>query len=243
MGKAEVGTPKYVANQMKARGLQKLKWYCQVCEKQCRDDNGFKCHIRSESHLKRIQNVDKSTIQDFSKQFQDHFVSMLKNYHGTKTINANKFYNQVIQQKDHVHLNATKWGSLTQFLKDAQSKGLIKIAVQEGSDEFAGLEGVDISYINNSSDEILRQKSLQLQQESTRSDEQLEMKLLQDQIKRGNAVLSKREEEEAAAEPEEETKPAGPIKIQLKAKPVKLSSFKVSKPVSKPLKQNVFKKR
>ena len=29
-------------NQMKAKRLQKLKWYCQMCSKQCRDENGFK---------------------------------------------------------------------------------------------------------------------------------------------------------------------------------------------------------
>lgn len=30
MGKHEVGTPKYIANKIKAKGLQKLRWYCQM---------------------------------------------------------------------------------------------------------------------------------------------------------------------------------------------------------------------
>lgn len=30
-------------------GLGRLKWYCQVCQKQCRDENGFKMHSQSES--------------------------------------------------------------------------------------------------------------------------------------------------------------------------------------------------
>ena len=50
MGKgkrAEAGTPKWLANKMKSKGLQKLRWYCQMCEKQCRDENGFKCHTSS----------------------------------------------------------------------------------------------------------------------------------------------------------------------------------------------------
>jgi hypothetical protein len=33
-----------IANRIKAKGLQKLRWYCQLCQKQCRDENGFKCH-------------------------------------------------------------------------------------------------------------------------------------------------------------------------------------------------------
>lgn len=32
MGKAEVGTPKWIGNKIKAKGLQKLRWYCQVCD-------------------------------------------------------------------------------------------------------------------------------------------------------------------------------------------------------------------
>jgi len=54
MPKAERGTPKDIANRQKAKGLQKLRWYCQMCEKQCRDENGFKCHIMSESHQRQL---------------------------------------------------------------------------------------------------------------------------------------------------------------------------------------------
>ena len=43
-----------VANRMKSKGLQKLRWYCQMCQKQCRDENGFKCHLTSESHKRQM---------------------------------------------------------------------------------------------------------------------------------------------------------------------------------------------
>ena len=80
MPRAEVGTPKYVANKMKSKGLQRLRWYCQVCEKQCRDENGFKCHAASESHLRQMLVVGEhagSHIAGFSNQFQSEFVSLL----------------------------------------------------------------------------------------------------------------------------------------------------------------------
>ena len=49
--KAEAGTGLLViANRAKAKGLQKLKFYCQICEKQCRDANGLECHCTSEAH-------------------------------------------------------------------------------------------------------------------------------------------------------------------------------------------------
>ena len=31
-------TPKAIGNRIKAKGMQKLRWYCQSCEKQCRDE-------------------------------------------------------------------------------------------------------------------------------------------------------------------------------------------------------------
>jgi DNA/RNA-binding protein KIN17 len=44
-----------IANRIKAKGLTKLRWYCQLCEKACRDENGYKCHTQSESHLRQVR--------------------------------------------------------------------------------------------------------------------------------------------------------------------------------------------
>ena len=38
MGKSDFLTPKAIANRIKSKGLQKLRWYCQMCHKQCRDE-------------------------------------------------------------------------------------------------------------------------------------------------------------------------------------------------------------
>ncbi len=46
--------PAQIANRIKAKGLQKLRWYCQMCGKQCRDENGFKCHLSSDSHQRQM---------------------------------------------------------------------------------------------------------------------------------------------------------------------------------------------
>jgi DNA/RNA-binding protein KIN17 len=37
---AAFGTAKAIGNAMKAKGLQKLRWYCEPCQKQCRDEVG-----------------------------------------------------------------------------------------------------------------------------------------------------------------------------------------------------------
>ncbi|KAL8538511.1 hypothetical protein ACS0TY_000500 [Phlomoides rotata] len=64
MGKNEFLTPKAIANRIKAKGLQKLRWYCHMCQKQCRDENGFKCHCMSESHQRQMQ---WATLTEFVK--------------------------------------------------------------------------------------------------------------------------------------------------------------------------------
>ena len=38
MGKADFLSPKAIGNRIKSKGLQKLRWYCQMCQKQCRDE-------------------------------------------------------------------------------------------------------------------------------------------------------------------------------------------------------------
>jgi DNA/RNA-binding protein KIN17 len=52
---AAMNMNKVIGNKIKAKGLQKLRWYCQMCAKQCRDENGFKCHVTSESHLRQVR--------------------------------------------------------------------------------------------------------------------------------------------------------------------------------------------
>ena len=93
MPKAEKGTPKYLANKMKAKGLQKLRWYCQMCQKQCRDENGFKCHAMSESHQRQLllfADSEDKFLDEFSKEFEEGYLYLLKRCHGTKRVYANK---------------------------------------------------------------------------------------------------------------------------------------------------------
>ncbi|KAL6706516.1 hypothetical protein ACN47E_005455 [Coniothyrium glycines] len=134
MPKAEAGSTKWVANKMKSKGLQRLRWWCEICQKQCRDANGFKCHVQSESHVRQMQVVGEDPrkyIANFSTDFQRDFVSLLRTAHGEKWISANKFYNEYIRDKEHVHMNATKWSSLTEFTKHLGREGIAHVKEDE----------------------------------------------------------------------------------------------------------------
>ena len=51
MPKPERGTPKWIANQWRKKGLSKLRWHCGLCGVSCKDANGFRMHLEHENHL------------------------------------------------------------------------------------------------------------------------------------------------------------------------------------------------
>ena len=177
MPKAEAGSVKHLSNQMKSKGLQRLRWFCQICEKQCRDENGFKCHVNSESHVRNMQVVGanaNSVINDYSQQFKSDFLKLLRTAHGEKMIHMNHFYQEYISDKMHIHMNATKWPSLTEFAKYLGREGICRVEDTE--------KGLQIAWIDNSPDALRRQDALRKKERQDRGDEEREQKLIKAQI-------------------------------------------------------------
>ena len=153
---------------MKSKGLQRLRWYCQVCQKQCRDENGFKCHTQSEGHLRQMLVVGENAgrhIQDYSMQFQSEFVALLSRTYvlssrvstpisswlltafgffscGTQRVKANNIYQEYIRDKHHLHMNSTRWVTLTGFISHLGQAGIVRVEDTE--------KGLFISWIDNS---------------------------------------------------------------------------------------------
>jgi DNA/RNA-binding protein KIN17 len=110
MPRAEKGSAKAIANKVKSKGLQKLKFFCQMCNKQCRDQNGFKCHLTSESHQRQLllfAENQNSYLREFSREFESSFMRILRHQFGSKRIRANEVYQEVIKDKGHIHMNST----------------------------------------------------------------------------------------------------------------------------------------
>ncbi|GAB0137037.1 hypothetical protein EsDP_00005320 [Epichloe bromicola] len=187
MPKAEVGSTKHLANKLKSKGLQRLRWFCQVCEKQCRDANGFKMHTQSESHVRQMLVVGedpKKFINQYSDDFLKDFLQLLKTGHGEKQVQINHFYQEYISNKEHVHMNATKWPSLTEFAKHLGKEGICRV---EETDK-----GIHISWIDNSPEALKRQEALRRKEAQDQGDEQLEQRMIQEQIRRAQANASTR---------------------------------------------------
>ena len=168
MPKAEKGTPKDIANRMKAKGLQKLKFYCQMCSKQCRDENGFKCHLTSDSHLRNMKVFRDNApgiMDDFSSEFEKVYVETLRRRHGTQRMNANNVYQEVIMDKHHVHMNSTKWATLTDFVQYLGKKGICVVEETE--------RGWYVTYIERDPQLLARQEALKKKAEADQREERL----------------------------------------------------------------------
>ncbi|KAH7318722.1 zinc finger protein RTS2 [Stachybotrys elegans] len=182
MPKAEFGSTKHLSNQLKSKGLQRLRWYCQACERQMRDANAFKMHVQSESHVRKMLVVGedpKKFINDYSNQFAKDFVQLLKTGHGEKQVHINRFYQEYIANKEHIHMNSTKWSSLTEFAKHLGREGICRVEETE--------KGIHIAWIDNSPEALRRQEALRRKEAQDQGDEELEQRMIREQIRRAQA--------------------------------------------------------
>ncbi|XP_075086473.1 KIN17-like protein [Nicotiana tabacum] len=130
MGKNDFLTPKAIANRTKAKGLQKLRWYCQMCQKQCRDENGFKCHCMSESHRRQMEIFGQNPnriVSGYSEEFESLFLEHMKRSHRFSRVAATVVYNEYIADCHHVHMNSTQWATLTEFVNHLGRTGKCKV--------------------------------------------------------------------------------------------------------------------
>lgn len=174
-------SPKAISNRMKARGLQKLRWFCQLCQKQCRDENGFKCHQTSESHRRQLELFGQNPakfIGQYSYQFESDFMAHMRLCHPTAQVSANKVYNEFIRDKNHVHMNSTRWLSLSGFVQYLGKKGLCKIE--------QGPKGWFIQLIPKDDATDVKRNKRKKRDEAEKQDDIRQMKEIERQIKKAS---------------------------------------------------------
>ncbi|ORY71926.1 domain of Kin17 curved DNA-binding protein-domain-containing protein [Pseudomassariella vexata] len=199
MGKAEVGSTRYLNNKMKSKGLQRLRWFCQVCERQMRDENGFKMHTQSESHVRQMMLVGedpKKFINEYSRQFQRDFLQLLRTGHGEKQVQINHFYQEYIANKEHVHMNSTKWPSLTEFAKHLGREGLCRVEEND--------KGIHIAWIDDSPEALRRKEAVKRKEMQDKGDEEREQRMIREQVKRAQREAAKKQAGGADREDDED---------------------------------------
>ena len=213
-----------------------MRWYCQICERALRDENAFKQHTLSESHVRNMLAVGsdpRKVINEYSDQFLKEFLQLLRTAHGEKQVQINHFYQEFIQRRDHVHMNSTKWSSLTEFAKHLGREGLCRVEENE--------KGFFISWIDNSPEALKRQEALRRKEAQDRGDEEWEQRMLKAQIVRAAKAAKEKKRQEGGEvgesdgeEEEEEEKEKKYMLQREEGEKVKLSFGTIAKPAAPP---------
>lgn len=190
MPRAEAGTPKAISNAIKAKGLQKLKFYCQACEKQCRDANGFKCHMASENHQRQMLVIAENPgrfLSDYSKQFLKDFMHLFRTRFGSKRVFANQVYQEYIKDRHHVHMNSTKWLTLGSFVAWMGKCGLAEVDRTD--------RGWYITYIDRDPETLMKKDNLKKKDKMEKDYDERMREIINEQIERGKETSKPIEEE------------------------------------------------
>lgn len=187
-------------------------------------------HSQSEGHVRKMLVVgenSKKFIADYSQQFQRDFLLLLRTSHGEKKVQMNHFYQEYIANKEHVHMNATKWPSLTELAKFLGREGICRVEEND--------KGLSIAWIDNSPEALRRQDAIRKKERQDKGDEEREQILIREQIKRAQADAEKRgeggsEDDENELKREEGEK----IKLNFGSKPAVATESKLETTTESP---------
>lgn len=139
-----------------------------------------------------------SHINNYSMEFQHDFVQLLSRRFGTKRVHANRVYQELIQDKQHTHMNATRWVTLSEFVKHLGRSGIARVDETE--------KGWFIAWIDSSPKALQKQEASMKKERAAMSDEARERMLIAEQIER--AEKEKEMKGEGSSSSEGEEKPA-----------------------------------
>lgn len=228
---------------LKSNRLRQLKHYCQMCEKQCGDELGFRRHCKSAGHIKMMQifaENPENVMSEFSKTFKRDFKALVSTQFCGKRILANTVYQEYIRDRHHVHMNATKWTTLSEFCEHLAAEGVVEV---EDSDQ-----GLYIKHVDRRPEHIAASsKKLKSRLAEAAFDEELAATQRDKDVKRRQILLST--EGSVYAPVSDKDKESQPIKSFTKEKPIKIelaispSSATFKRKASTLTKTNVFKSK
>lgn len=121
--RAQVGSTMWVYNKF-LRTQTKMRWVCGLCKVWCKDENGFKCHLMHEGHIRKSQQARQGfdgsgfEISAKDKVFAAKFVQFVAQRYLNQKVTAHSIYNEMYPKdaKAHLLLKSTCWGCLGVFV-------------------------------------------------------------------------------------------------------------------------------
>lgn len=95
---------------------------------------------------------------------------------------------QVIADKTHIHLNATQFKSLTQFVAHLGKEGICRVEETE--------KGLFVAWIDNSPETMRKREAVMKKERQDKGDEEREQRLIREQIERAQRHANKDQKDE-----------------------------------------------
>jgi len=121
-------------------------------------------------------------VEFYSKEFLDAFMEELRRKTENVRSKATSIWKSVIAERHHIHLNSTRWLTLTEFVKWIGKEGLAQVDVDE--------EGKwHVRYINRDPAVEERKKALERKEKMDADDSERASKMVERQIKEAQKAL------------------------------------------------------
>ena len=118
-------------------------------------------------------------MDEFSGDFHRGYITLLKRRFGSKRVNANTVYQEYINDRDHVHMNATRWLTLTDYVKWLGKSSICTVEETE--------KGWFITYIDRDPETLRRQEEIEKKKKLDLDDRQRQQMFLEKQIERAKS--------------------------------------------------------
>ncbi len=170
----------------------------------CADDPG---------HLNRV-------TSEFSADFLGGFLQILRLSYAGQRVSANKVYQDYISDRNHTHMNATRWHTLSGFVQWLGKTGYCKIDFVEEKNQWF------LEYVDNSPETLQRKAEQEKLKKARKDDMERQQDAIAEMVERGK----QREIEkgllktESVATELQRTESDAPIKVNLGLKKLTQSS-------------------
>ncbi|XP_049850074.1 DNA/RNA-binding protein KIN17-like [Schistocerca gregaria] len=141
-------------------------------------------------------------LDQYSREFEKTFMDLVRRRFRFKSILAKRVYNEFIQDREHVHMNATRWETLTEFVLYLGKAGLCEVTNTE--------QGLVIRYIDRDPARKASQEAMRMREKEELNAEQRRQKRLEAQMRAYKELYGEEGDAEAVAGEEEEDPEGSP---------------------------------
>ena len=114
-------------------------------------------------------------MDEFSSEFNREYVNTLKRRFGTKRVHANIVYQEYINDRNHIHMNSTKWLTLTDYVQWLGRQGVCVVDETE--------KGWFVTYIDRDPETLRRQQEIESKKKLDLDDRQRQQIFLDKQVR------------------------------------------------------------